>query len=371
MNQTSITAYLGVLTPHVTQWLDRLAERPDVGEVTLFCDEPTSAERIGLGWPAALGTDGTRTVIGATASEVADHVRVSGPESVHVFIGMRRQICIEAGIAACIRLGRRFGIMHEPRASEGLKGKLRWLHSWLTEGRLRRRAGFILAIGAHGPAWFRGTGYREKRIFPFAYFIEPGPLLPARHRGDEALRIGYVGRLEPVKGVTDVLKAVRRITTRMKLEIAGSGSAKVLCDGQAAIDPRIRSLGVLPWTQVQNHMAGLDVVIQPSRTTDDGWGVVVSEALMNGASVIASSVVGASCCLADPWRGRVVPPASPEAIAEAVVDLDVPEQTGPEARERRMAWSRERLSAEAGADYMMKIIRHVYADEPRPASFLA
>lgn len=368
MEKVDLTVYVGGATHHICDLLDALTDFSEFSSVTLVTEAPVSDDRIELGWDAKI-RGRFREICSPTAQQVDDYVCRSAKNSIHIFIGMRHLTCVVAGIAACLRLNRRFGLMHEPRVREGLKGKIRFLESWLTEGRLRRSA-FVLAIGEHGPGWFLSTGYKPAQIFPFAYFVNgPREVTPApRKKG--ALRIGYVGRLVAAKGILDVLAAVPFIHGDFQLAVVGAGDQADHCRAVARTDPRVQFLGTLPVAQVQTYLRDIDILIQPSRTTDDGWGAVVSEALLNGAAVIASSVVGASACLKSGWRGRIVEPHAPQAIALAVHALVAEGCIDDALRAKRMEWAQRRLTAEAGAAYLVDILHHLYTGGPRPASFL-
>jgi len=326
-------------------------------------------DRLKLGWKGEI-VGAYSQIEAPTAAEVEAFVAASGEDSFHIFVGMRHLRCVTEGISACIRHGRRFAIMHETRVSEGLAGLARYVQSWLTEGRIRRH-GIVLAIGAHGPKWFLRTGYRPKQIFPFAYFIASHAPVAAAPRGQGGpVRIGYVGRLEDAKGLPEVLEMAALVQGPFELLIVGGGTWAPACEELASRDSRVRYLGVLPVEQVQQFMSTLDVLVQPSRTVDDGWGVVVSEALLNGVAVVASARVGASACLADPVRGRIVPPRRPQALADAIGDMAAGGAFSQEFRNLRQQWALSHLTGDVGADYLLQIIGSLHSNVKRPKSFL-
>ncbi|NBC37652.1 glycosyltransferase [Novosphingobium sp. FSY-8] len=367
MKKCNFTFYVNNASHHIGGLLDALCANAEVGAVTLVAAQAVPADRLALGWKAQC--EGLYTLVQSpNADWVEEHVRQSCDDTVHVFIGMRHYEIMTKGIGACVRHGRRFGLFHEPRVREGVKGVLRYIQSWLTEGRIRRN-GFVLAVGAHGPSWFLATGYKPAQVYPFCYFIKPGgepQVLPPR----DVLHIGYVGRLEQPKGILDVLEAARHITSNFRLAVVGNGELAPVVRAAAERDQRIVYAGALQSDQVQTHLQGVDLLIQPSRTTDDGWGVVVSEALLNGAAVITSDRVGASMCLEEAWRGRVVPAFAPKSIAAAVDAMVAEHVFTPELRVRRRAWALDHVAAEAGADYLLSVVRNFYENSARPKSFV-
>jgi glycosyltransferase involved in cell wall biosynthesis len=126
---------------------------------------------------------------------------------------------------------------------------------------------------------------------------------------------------------------------------------------------------VLPIEQVQQRMQKFDVLVLPSTTRDDGWGAVISEALMAGTAVVASHCAGASILLDRPHNGRVVPPADSAAIARAVRDLETDGLLTARARRDRANWACDRLTARAGASYFEEIVRHRAGAAQRPKEF--
>lgn len=354
--------YEPVDSPHKDDLFRALAAHPAVASLTMIADTGMTPERIAQGWPA--GADGPYAkLIAPSPGQLAAAIAEAGPDAVHVFSGMRHTECVVRGLRQCLAQGRRIGLMAEPRVREGAAGLARFAQSWLTEGALRRHAAFVLAIGRHGPDWFRRTGYPAERIVPFAYFLPGNPPPPPRLDGK---RVAYVGRLEAHKGVPDLLRALPRVDPAASVEIVGAGSLAPACAAAARATRR----GVIPMAAMRDYLGTVDVLVLPSRTTDEGWGAVVSEALFAGAAVVATDRVGASICLADPDRGRVVPRRDPAALAAAIDALLAAPQRTQAAREARSAFAHRHLTGAAGAARLVATLRHVYEDGPAPGPFL-
>ncbi|NGP17865.1 glycosyltransferase [Devosia aurantiaca] len=258
------------LSPHLLPLYRALRVQPEVGLVTYIYDRALGAERAQLGWSVEQEAE-DRLFNPVGMSEVEELVRGSSAQSVHIFTGMHWVPAIVQGIKMCIKHGRRFGLMHEPRVLEGWKGKLRVAHSWASERHLRRNAGFVLAVGRHGPRWFRLTGFGQRRIFDFAYFL-PVPEVEARSRGSLP-RIGFAGRLERAKGLPLCLDAIDQVKTAADWHVFGSGKlAEMARERLAALGERGHFHGAVPMREMAQHLADLDVLVLPSLTTDDGWG---------------------------------------------------------------------------------------------------
>lgn len=358
-------------SPHKLPLFCAMKRRPDVGSVFYVADQDLGEARRAQGWAVDRYGSQTGVIVAPGDDEVERIVRMSDPQSIHVFSGMHWWRTVVVGLAAAIRHRRRFGILHEPRVLEGVQGLVRLAHSWLTESRLRRHAEFVLAVGRHGPAWFRLAGFGDRRIFPFAYFLENNAADPSRWSAAARPRVAYVGRLETLKGVDVFLDAIALIRSDVEVHIAGHGSLEGLVRQRVAAGTKTCVFhGVVPIGEMTGFFDRTDILALPSVTRDDGWGAVVSEALFRGVAVVTSDRIGASICATVPGCGRMVRAGDPRALAGAVDDLIACGELGAADREHRRRWAAGHLSAEAGAAYLMAIFDHLYGGAPRPADYI-
>jgi glycosyltransferase involved in cell wall biosynthesis len=137
---------------------------------------------------------------------------------------------------------------------------------------------------------------------------------------NENIAILYVGRLEPHKGIEDLLAAFTTLTGKLpnaRLLIAGDGSLRDRTIAAANEIPAIRYLGRLANKKLWEAYNIADVFVLPSRF--EPWGLVVNEAMAAGLPVIVTDRVG---CGPDLVRhgvtGLVVPAASVTALTTAL-----------------------------------------------------
>lgn len=142
---------------------------------------------------------------------------------------------------------------------------------------------------------------------------------PSSLPGIPTPRIGFVGRLEPVKGLDVLLDAFQLLTTSASLVMAGEGSEK------GRLMPRLSALGVhlLPPVSYDNMPAvlrGLDVLVLPSVTIlpldREQFGRVLVEAMAAGVPVVGSSSGAIPEVIGD--AGLVVPERDAGALAQAI-----------------------------------------------------
>lgn len=135
--------------------------------------------------------------------------------------------------------------------------------------------------------------------------------------------IGFVGRIEPRKGPSDLVHAAPAIR-------AGAPGARIVIVGdeppfhpspgytqQVVSSPEIEHY---PWTDnAPGLMRHLDVLVLPAYR--EPFGTVLAEAMAVGTPVVATAVDGLPEVVRDGVSGRLVAPGDPDALAAAVLDV--------------------------------------------------
>jgi glycosyltransferase involved in cell wall biosynthesis len=136
----------------------------------------------------------------------------------------------------------------------------------------------------------------------------------------DALVIGHVARLVPVKNQALLLRAFQQVAQRVprtRLVILGDGPLRAELVAQSAdlgITDKIRFVGavadVAPW------LREFDVVALSSNA--EGMSISILEALATGLCVVATNVGGNGELLDHGRAGRLVPPGDVSAFADAL-----------------------------------------------------
>jgi teichuronic acid biosynthesis glycosyltransferase TuaC len=141
----------------------------------------------------------------------------------------------------------------------------------------------------------------------------------------EARVVLFVGRLEPKKGIHELLDAFERVRARLPratLVMVGDGvsssdvRARLAAWREGAGDAAARVVGPQSPADVARWMAACDVLTLPSWA--EGTPNVVLEALASGRPVVATRVGGIPDVLSDPRSGLVVPARDPAALEDAL-----------------------------------------------------
>jgi glycosyltransferase involved in cell wall biosynthesis len=185
---------------------------------------------------------------------------------------------------------------------------------------------------------------------------------PAGIPPDAAL-VGCVGRLAPIKDLRTFLEAAARVRKHLPdthFSLVGDGEERTLLEGLAASLGLAGAVHFHGWQGDMTQVYGdLDVVVNSSR--NEGTPVALIEALAAGRPVVATRVGGTPDLLGDGRRGLLVPPADPEALAEAILlGLRRPEEAAALAREGR-AYVLGRHSVSRLVDDMDALYRELLA----------
>jgi len=161
----------------------------------------------------------------------------------------------------------------------------------------------------------------------------PGPPSPgpkeARESIDPLLRIVYLGRLSPRKGVDVAVAALGVLTQRgipATLDLVGAVYTgyewyeKQLREQvrSSGLDGLVHFSGFVP--SVWNAVAEADVVVVPSRL-DEPFGNTAVEAVLAGRPVIASATSGLIEATAGYASPQTVAPGDAEALADALAGV--------------------------------------------------
>ena len=184
---------------------------------------------------------------------------------------------------------------------------------------------------------------------------------------DDALVVGFVGRLVAIKDPTTLLRAFQLVHEAMAsaiLLVAGDGVLRAETVRLASALGIATSVRFLGWRHdLAELYRTLDIVVLSSR--NEGTPVSVVEGMAAGRAVVATAVGGVPDVVEHGKTGLLVPAEDPEALAAAVVsiaaDPDRRARLGREARRvvasrypaSRLAtdidrWYRDGLTAKRG-----------------------
>lgn len=196
-------------------------------------------------------------------------------------------------------------------------------------------AAFVVAISEYNIQYLEqvvGPWIRE-RSHVIRCGIDPARYRVADERSSEGalLRIVSVGSLQPYKGhiyLIDACALLRQRGIPFHCQIIGGGDLKV------ALEKRIRQHGLEGWVELlgpktQEEIAALlaqaNCYVQPSIIMPsgkmEGIPVALMEAMASGLPVVATAISGVPELVQEGKTGWLVPPESPQAIADVLTEI--------------------------------------------------
>jgi len=198
----------------------------------------------------------------------------------------------------------------------GIEGK-RTADPWMLEKELREyeEADAIGIASDFVRKSFVAKGIPECKLIQVPYGVDLSAFSPGA-RTQPGFRAVYAGALSLRKGIPDLLQAARRAS--VELWLLGARSPEV--------EPFLRDFaadhvwhGTVPQARLTDYYRNADVFVIAS--LEDGYAMVVPQALACGLPVICTENTGAAELIEEGVNGFVVPIRDPDAIARCLSAL--------------------------------------------------
>jgi len=328
--------------------------------VVYVANEQISADRAQQGWRAP-------TIINAKLQIAHDEESIKAliqsalPDSIHLCQGLRGNGLVTVAQKHLRAQGLSQWVIMETVDDAGMIGLIkRFSYRWLFWCRRNSMDG-VLAIGRATADWVVARGMPSSKVFPFAYFLRETDMqeleaIWAELPAERSFRFIFVGNLIERKRVDRLISSIASLNhPNVDLWVVGIGPEESALKAQASklLPNRVRWLGRKQMEQVPGLIAQADCLVLPSR--HDGWGAVVSEALMIGTPAICSDACGASVAVRASGVGGVFPAEDDLALLAMLrkqVDMGLQTLNG----RRQLATWANCLGAASGADYMAQIL---------------
>jgi glycosyltransferase involved in cell wall biosynthesis len=141
-------------------------------------------------------------------------------------------------------------------------------------------------------------------------------LYPRAFSAERPLRVLFLGQINLLKGVRQLLEAVELLSGE-NVEFWFVGPTQIYIPQSLRLHPRVRWFGVAPRTEVASYYKDADVFIFP--TLSDGFGLTQLEAQSWKLPVVASRYCGE--VVRDGFNGVILEEVSGQTIADALLSL--------------------------------------------------
>ncbi len=355
-----------MISPHQAGLVRALANRKDC-TVTYVAAETVEASRAAMGWQEP-GLGAATLKLAETPADIAAAAAGFGADALHICQGFRGNGVIEHALPALADRDARIAVMMEAVDRRGPTG---WLKKPLYQRRVQRyrdKVEFCLAIGTEAEEFVSECGFPRDRIYPFSYFLSPLNQPAAHTKQSSTHRVLYVGKLIELKRVDLLIEAFGVLNLPdVRLSIVGTGPLEQKLRALAGKQPNsgaIEWLGTMKNDAVQRLIAESDCLVLPSEY--DGWGAVVSEALLAGTPVICSSACGAAVAVEQAPAGSVFTSGNASLLAAKLrAQLTLPPVSTAQ-RALLQDWASLALCDQAGARYLEAIVASIADNAPPP-----
>jgi glycosyltransferase involved in cell wall biosynthesis len=337
-------------------------------QVVVAAEQDLSPARRRLGWGLP-DLSGVEVLVAPHQDQVQALAVDSMQDSLHLIVGTRGWKLGRQAYLAASQRGARIALLQESGDPRGLRGLARRAAYSLQHAQMAKHVEFVLAMGEMGTHWYQQCGWPIESVFPYAYFMERAETVCPSVLGQNSdpVQIVYAGQFIRRKGLDLLLHSLSALTALdWRLSLVGSGpeeaALRAMADGLGLSD-RIRFCGSLAHQEALGLVASSDLLVLPSRF--DGWGAVVSEALMMGVPAVCSDRCGASVLLADSARGRVFRSESENELAAALRHQIEKGKVEPEGRTAVIKWTRQ-IEGPSAARYLLQVLDHLGGLIPRP-----
>jgi len=133
-------------------------------------------------------------------------------------------------------------------------------------------------------------------------------------------RVGFIGRLDPIKRIDDLVVAMSLLGSQFTLDIFGEGPQRTEIEtiiARLGVGGRVKLRGVV--NGAKEALAGMDVLVLPSDA--EGFGLVLIEAMAAGVPVIGTNVSGIRDVIEDGVSGILVPARAPASLAKSIENV--------------------------------------------------
>jgi glycosyltransferase involved in cell wall biosynthesis len=169
------------------------------------------------------------------------------------------------------------------------------------------------------------NGCKAEKITVIPHGIEPLNKLPIEKIECRPIRFGYLGRIDPSKGLHVLLEALELLPSRNLCELHIFGATRNAWDEEYwkktlnsyKKKAKVFSHGLIPHHRLIDVFSKIDILIVPS-LLPEAFGLVVQEAFSAGRPVIVSKSGGPAELVRDGVDGFVVERNNGKALAEAM-----------------------------------------------------
>lgn len=190
----------------------------------------------------------------------------------------------------------------------------------------------------------------------------------ARHNVLSPLTIGYIGRITPIKGLKDLLRALsilKKQNLKFVSKIIGSASDPLYLKELIKLAKELNLSQEVEFLGHQNNipeqLKTLDLLVVPT-THPEAFGRVIIEAQAVGVPVVATRVGGIQEVIDDGKTGLLCSPRHPEDLSKTIQRI----LTNKELTARLVTQARAKVESQYSKEQMVQSTEKLYEELLRP-----
>ncbi len=347
-----------MLTPHMAYFAESLSRLGH--SVTYIITELVSEKRRLSGWQVP-ELKNAKVEIVTNSDQIHSLLLSVTSNSVHLCEGLRRNGLVGTAQLILASRGFKYWIHMETLDDASFVGLIKRPFYRALLFLKRNEIAGVLAIGHRTVEWLINRGCSPDRVFPFAYFLQPIGLDERISRKASLMfRFIFVGRLISLKRLDLLFHALGCQSHDYELVVVGDGPMRSEWQrlGESLLPGMIQWNGKALMSEVPALISSADCLVLPSR--HDGWGAVVSEALMMGTPAICSDACGSAEVVRCSEVGGVFRSGDPLSLSRLISRELAKGRMPLEERFQLSQWA-QCLSAVSGAQYFDAILDSYYS----------
>lgn len=319
----TVTFWQNMPSHHLAPAQREMARLPGYRVRVIFVDE-VSADRRRLGWDTPQLCPAESIILHRDKGRARRLAEKS--HGINILGGFPRGILRDVFLSLPSGVGTLTALRLEAGDLCGPKGMIRPAYHTLLALAFRRYVNFVLAYGSRGVEYYTRCGFPSRMVYPFFYQNDENESVNSQSRLENSevspppTKIVMAGSLIKRKGVDILLRALSQLPDlEWALDIIGEGPEEdrlMRLARRLGIVDRVAWRGVFASREMKYQLRQYHLCVVPSR--DDGWGMLVNEAIASGVPVITTPAVGAKDIVTSSGAGIVASGTSPKALAASL-----------------------------------------------------
>ncbi len=358
MRKYQIWFWQSIQSPHMGSLASALADRGY--KVVFVSNQILSQDRLEQGWEKAkLGR--AKLKLAKNKRETIRLAKKAPKNSIHFSQGLRGNHLVAHAQKILKQRKLRHWAMLEKINDNGFKGKIRRILYRILFLYWRKHLEGILAIGHGTREWIVERGMQKKYVISFAYFLKKPRInkvlkFSKNNIKNSRYRFIFVGQLIKRKNLDLLIKAIASLKNKkIELWVVGDGPEKenLYSTSNLLIPGQVHWFGSQQMSKISEIINQVDCLVLPSY--HDGWGAVVSEALLIGIPVICSDTCGSSVIVKASGFGGIFPSNNQKVLSKMLHKQYKSGKLSENTKQKIASWARC-VGAKSGAEYLDQII---------------